>query len=377
LQQTAAREIARAGLERAGPCARHCAGRGARANDTCATVGAARTCSGNQSTGIPLNPNNAITDLFLLDLTAPIAPAPGIAGIDFEAQGTDGVPGLPGADLTVTTDATVSITTTNGGVGISVSSKGGNGADGSFFVSLGGAGGAGGAVTISNAGAITTNGSNAIGLSASSMGGGAGSLAGAGGGVGGALIVSNSGVITTTGLNAYGILANSVGGNGYLFSQDDGGPGARSGNVGVTNSGSIITHFDGSAAIYVTSTAGTTENSSAPGPDGGAITISNTGTIQTAGSTSDSGGSPSPLSFAHGILAVGLGGNGSDGEGDSGRHQRQRRQWRRWRNWWRHHSYINRKRFCWGRRQLWHLCAEPRRHGRWRRLGFSGGCRRR
>ncbi|MGH6715606.1 MAG: hypothetical protein ACREDC_05370, partial [Bradyrhizobium sp.] len=299
----APREVLRRGVERAaariGPrplalvllaaCCSVYAG-SARANDSCTTVGASTTCTGNQSAGIALNPNNGITSLWVQSLTVPIAPTASTSGIDFQslgANGDSGQPaGLPGSDLTVTTDGSVAISTTGGALGILATSTGGNGADESIPVSLGGAGAQGGAVTVNNAGSISTAGANAIGISAESTGGTAGLDAfTGGGGAGGAVTVTNSGSIATNGTSAYGVFASSTGGDGYLQSQDSGAPGASSGNISVTNSksGSITTQLDGSSGIYAFSLAGTTGNSSSIGPNAGSITISNLGTIQTYG----------------------------------------------------------------------------------------------
>ena len=279
------------------------------ANDLCTTVGSSTTCSGNQSAGIALNPNNGITSLFVQSLTVPIGPTSGTSGINFQSPGANGVSAAPagvaGSDLTTTTDTSVSISTTGGAPGILVTSTGGNGIDEFPFVNLGGAGAQGGAVGVGNAGSIATAGTNAIGISAQSAGGNAGLNAfTGGGGLGGAVTVTNtiSGTITTNGTSAYGIYASSVGGNGYLGSQDNGAPGAQSGNIGVINAGLITTQLAGSSGIYASALGGTTGNSSSIGANAGSITISNTGTIQTFGSTTLPI-LPVPFTLSNGILA--------------------------------------------------------------------------
>lgn len=92
------------------------------ANDLCTTVGSSTTCSGNQSAGIALNPNNGITSLFVQSLTVPIGPTAGTPGINFQSLGANGVSAAPagvaGSDLTTTTDTSVSISTTSGAPGI-------------------------------------------------------------------------------------------------------------------------------------------------------------------------------------------------------------------------------------------------------------------
>ncbi|MGA7073310.1 MAG: hypothetical protein WBZ30_18030, partial [Bradyrhizobium sp.] len=296
----------------------------AHANDLCTTVGAVTTCSGDQSAGIALSPNSSVTSLWVQSLTVPITPAAATSGISFQSQGINGLStqfpdGLPGLPFSVTTDSSVSISTTTGAPGILVTSTGGNGMDGVPAFSAGGGGGLGGAVSVGNAGSITTAGANAIGISAQSIGGNAGLDAGSGGGgPGGAVSVTNliSGTIATNGTSAYGIYASSVGGNGYLGSQDDGAPGALSGNIGVTNAGSITTQLAGSSGIFASSVGGTTGNSSSIGANAGSITISNSGTIQTFGSTTLPI-LPIPFTLANGILALGTGGAGSDGENDN------------------------------------------------------------
>ena len=299
-------------------------GGSAHANDVCTTVGAVTTCSGDQSVGITITPISTVTSLWVQSLTVPVAPAAGTSGISFRWPGFNGISsqfpdGLPGLPFSVTTDSSVAITTTGGAPGILVTSTGGNGLDQSVITFPGGAGARGGDLSVGNAGSITTAGANAIGISAQSAGGNAGLNAfTGGGGLGGAVSVTNtiSGTITTNGTSAYGIYAASVGGNGYLGSQDNGAPGAQSGNIGVTNLGSITTQLAGSSGIFASSLGGTTGNSSSIGADAGAITISNSGTIQTSGSTTLPI-LPIPFTLANGILALGTGGAGSDGENDN------------------------------------------------------------
>jgi hypothetical protein len=294
----------------------------AQANDPCSTVGTTTTCSGDQSAGIAFNPNIGITSLWVQSLTLPITPPAGTSGINFQSLGANGVAGsqpagLPGSDLSTTTDKSVSISTSGGAPGILVTSTGANGADAVFLVSPGGAGAQGGAITVGNGGSITTAGANAIGISAQSIGGTAGlnAITG-GGGLGGVVTVTNSGSIATNGTNAYGIAALSAGGNGFLQSQDNGAAGASSGNINVTNSGSITTQLNGSSGIFASSLGGTTRNSSTNGAGAGSITIGNTGTITTSGSTTIPL-FPLPFTFANGIMALGTGGAGSDGENEN------------------------------------------------------------
>ncbi len=150
-----------------------------------------------------------------------------------------------------------SLTTSGeGSYGIEAQSIGGGGGQGGkgatpflFNIAVGGTGsggGDGGAVTVRNAGAISTKGDEAVGIFAQTVGGGGG-LAGevmqafsvvgfdlnlgvgftgvgpgqldpkpGAGGNGGAVTVQ-SGAITTIGENAHGIFAQSVGGSGGIF----------------------------------------------------------------------------------------------------------------------------------------------------------------
>src|ERR1700732_30958 len=274
------------------------------ANDLCTTVGSSTTCSGNQSAGIALNPNNGITSLCVQSLRVASGPTAGTSGINFQSLGANGVSAAPagvaGSDLTTTTDTSVRILATSGAPGILVTSTGGNGADEVVFVNVGGAGAQGGAITVGNGGSITTAGANAVGISAQSIGGTAGlnAITG-GGGLGGVVTVTNSGSIATNGTNAYGIAALSAGGNGFLQSQDNGAAGASSGNISVTNSSSITTQINGSSGIFASSLGGTTRNSSTNGASAGSITIGNTGTITTSGSTTIPL-FPLPFTFANG-----------------------------------------------------------------------------
>ena len=297
----------------------------AKANDLCATAGNSATCSGDQSGGIALNFGGVVNSLFVQSLTLPITPVAGTAGIGFQSQGFPGIQitipsGLPGSPLSVTTDTSVGITSSSA-PGIVVTSTGGNGADYVPLVSNGGGGGAGGALTVSNAGSITTSGGNAIGISAQSSGGSAGlnAITG-GGGLGGAVMATNSGVISTNGTSAYGIFASSIGGNGYLNSQDNGAPGAMSGNINVGNSGS----FDHDAAcgqfghLCVLDRRHHHRNSSSIEANAGSITITNTGTITTSGS-STLPAFPFPFTLSNGDHgAWNRRGAGSNGENENG-----------------------------------------------------------
>ncbi|MEQ8652437.1 MAG: hypothetical protein RIC87_08240 [Kiloniellales bacterium] len=176
----------------------------------------------------------------------------------------------------------------NGGMGIFAQSVGGGGGDGGAGLSSltalvtvgnsGSGGGDGGKVSVTNSGAITTEGFSGAGILAQSVGGGGGTAGdvglgwsnsweelnigagigiqgdGGAGGDGGAVTVTSSGAIVTNGTAAPGIIAQSVGGSG--------------GMAGVTNSTSI-------SPIFVGSRGG--------GGNGGDVSVSNTAPITVSG----------------------------------------------------------------------------------------------
>src|SRR6185503_16579960 len=242
----------------------------------------------------------------------------------------------------------------------------------------GGTGGAGGVVNVSNTGAILTTGYGAEGIRATSIGGGGGNggvmitalvrLTGGGsqtqnltfnyggsggtGGTGGAVTVTNtrtgapnSGIIQTAGDFAHGIFAQSLGGGGGNGSSiismtgiaggqaaisiglnfgGSGGSGNTGGAVAVTNSGSITTTGDqaygilaqsiggggGNGGLVLAAAAAFAAKAAAPvlsiggfggtGGNGGAVTVTNTGSIFTTGTES------------HGIVAQSIGGGGGN-----------------------------------------------------------------
>jgi uncharacterized protein YhjY with autotransporter beta-barrel domain len=251
----------------------------------------------------------------------------------------------------------------NGGFSVSASitiPAGGSGAAAS--VSLGGSAAIGGnsaAVTATSTGdTITTEGNNAKGILAQSIGGGGGSggfsgtLAftntasaavslggsGAGGGTSSTVTVTNSSLISTAGDYSEGIFAQSLGGGGgnggfsisasgavSSFSVSLGGSGAGGGNsddVIVTNTGDIYTKGYSSGGILAQSTGGGGGNGGfsvagslssvlstsvslgahgGPGGTGGAVDVNNSGSISTLGDG------------ACGILAQSIGGGGGNG----------------------------------------------------------------
>jgi hypothetical protein len=233
----------------------------------------------------------------------------------------------------------------------------------------GGSGGDGGAVSVVNNGSIATSGVNAYGVFAQSVGGGGGvggaatasgddgsyslavSVGGSGGdgGTGGLVTATNIGAIRTLGSLSYGLFAQSVGGGGgaggaassqassgndntekgslALGVGGDGGTAGSGGTVTLTNSGAINTSGYGAHGIFAQSVgggggvgaagkgeskgkvnvgAGIGGKGGASG-DGGAVQVSNAGTIITRADD------------AYGILAQSVGGGGGaagDGSGN-------------------------------------------------------------
>jgi hypothetical protein len=273
-----------------------------------------------------------------------------------------------------------------GSVGVLAQSIGGGGGAGGFAGGLslaidgsaendvgGGGGGVasiGGQVKVDNFGTITTEGNNAAGILAQSVGGGGGvggfsiaatfeaegdgaknSVGGdaAGGGAGGQVDVLNAGIIETSGDFSHGIIAQSIGGGGgtggfsIAGTLSDGGSGAT-GSVGgtggeggaggvvtVTNSGSINVTGRNSVGIFAQSVGGgggsggfagaialggggvdnVVGGSGSKGGNGGDVTVISTGSIHTA------------LANSSGVVAQSIGGGGgwggfSLGFGDGG-----------------------------------------------------------
>ena len=223
-------------------------------------------------------------------------------------------------------------TTGRDAAGISANSIGGGGGDGGLVLDVvagfttteqvthrlavliggtGGSGGTGGDVTVINrptaaagTGLIITEGDGAHGIFAQSLGGGGGngssilSLTGmrsgadsgtftfSYGGTGGSgnsagtVIVDNAGVIDTAGDGAHGIFAQSLGGGG--------------GNGGMAIAGNLIIGASGNAPLITIGGFG------GSGGDGGAVEVTNSGSITTRGAG------------AHGIQAQSIGGGGGN-----------------------------------------------------------------
>ncbi|VXA90198.1 autotransporter outer membrane beta-barrel domain-containing protein [Brevundimonas sp. G8] len=243
---------------------------------------------------------------------------------------------------------------------------------------VGGTGAIGGDLDLLNTGTIATYGVGAYGVRAQSIGGGGGiggltmngriqygasdsvdvNIGGFGGdgGYGGAVTVANRGLIYTEGRDAAGISANSIGGGGgdaglvldtvlggstsgknsHRFVTNiggSGGDGGRGGDITVTNtltsadhSGEIVTRGERAYGIFAQSLGGGGGNGSSvisltglattgesvlislntggwggTGNTGGAVTVANAGIIDTTGAG------------AHGVLAQSIGGGGGNG----------------------------------------------------------------
>ncbi|MBW8882535.1 MAG: hypothetical protein JF615_14275, partial [Asticcacaulis sp.] len=147
------------------------------------------------------------------------------------AYGDSGSSGGNGGSVTVINSGTIE-TWGNSARGIfaeSIGGGGGTGGDSAGLGAIGGSGGpgsVGGVVGVDNSGVITTHGDRSIGIFAQSVGGGGGdggsssgpllSVGGDGksGGDGANVTVNNTGWITTEGKDAHGVFAQSVGGGG-------------------------------------------------------------------------------------------------------------------------------------------------------------------
>lgn len=241
----------------------------------------------------------------------------------------------------------------------------------------GGTGGIGGDVTVNNTAIIHTNSEEAVGILAQSIGGGGGSggmatngalksgdsgisvgIGGSGGTglTGGTVTVNNSSIVITDGLAAHALLAQSIGGGGGVGgmavsaillppkSDSDtsvtrvainvggsGGDGGAGGAVNVTNTGGLGTYQAASVGLFAQSigggggNAGTVITGTVAGKDGnnfslaiggsggtggtgGAVTVKNQKTTEPNSALIITAGD-----FAHGILAMSVGGGGGNG----------------------------------------------------------------
>ncbi|OKH17140.1 hypothetical protein NIES208_10680 [[Limnothrix rosea] IAM M-220] len=277
----------------------------------------------------------------------------GNGGSQFGIVGKSGDGGATGdgGDIEINNNAGSSIQTTgddaHGILAQSIGGSGGNsGTSGNLIVSLQGSannGGDGGDVEVTNNGLIVTEGRNAKGIFAQSLGGGGGSAGGngalvaiggdaAGGGDAGTVTVRNlnEGDIRTgddgSGDYADGILAQSIGGSGgstagaggLVALGGDGGVAGDGDVVTVENFGSISTDGFTARGIVAQSIGGGGGDSGSSGGlvsiggsgdgggDGDVAIARNFGNIDTAGD------------FSHGIVVQSIGGGGGNGASTSG-----------------------------------------------------------
>ena len=158
------------------------------------------TCSGNLSTGVNLaNGAGPFQVLNVGDLTADIAPASGIAGIEFSSNGSVELNVDPGPFGIFATDANAIFASSNTGAvtiastaDISTTGNGATAIQGAVQNSL---------LTITSSGNIATSGNNAFGIAA--------------GTVYGDIIVNSTGDIATSGTFSAGINVGSIGAIGH------------------------------------------------------------------------------------------------------------------------------------------------------------------
>ena len=279
-------------------------------------------------------------------------------GYGYVISGRGGKAGA-GGDVDLTNQAQV-VTTGKGAAAIFAQSRagtGGNGGDG-YGLSDGAVSGAAaesGDVRVYNTGYLHTVGYGSAGISAQSLGGGAGTggssygivagaASGSTGGNAGGVYVENDGAIVTgdeagwdfnaagediSGYDAYGIIAQSIGGSGGSAGDGAGivslgdtvaGAGGDGGTVTVvTGSGSSIhTYGKGATGIMAQSIGGgggaggysiglvALGAKGGSGGDGGTVTVQNAGWITTEGD------------FARGVLAQSIGGGGGAGSDAGG-----------------------------------------------------------
>ncbi|WP_217570755.1 hypothetical protein [Mesorhizobium sp. GbtcB19] len=214
----------------------------------------------------------------------------GILGsLTIGVSGSDGQPGGNGPTINDTLPVGTSYSSSQAGKPaveiVSIGGDGGKGGDsyGNQDARQGGAAGQGGDITLNSAATITTDAVGADGIFVMSKGGQGG-----------------------------------AGGNGYILSQGgSGGPPTKGGTVIVTNSGQVTTNKDKSVGIFAQSIGGGggsggdsfgivgQPGSASAGGNGGTVTVTNTGVIETKGARS------------YGIWAQSLGGSGGNA-GDSG-----------------------------------------------------------
>ena len=270
----------------------------------------------------------------------------GILGsLTIGVSGSDGQPGGNGPTINDTLALGTSYSSSQAGKAAveiaSVGGDGGKGGDsyGNQKARQGGAAGQGGDITLTSAATITTDAVGADGIFVMSKGGqgGAGgdgyilAQGGAGGPptTGGTVIVTNSGQITTNQDKSVGIFAQSIGGGGGAGGDSFGivgepgsaSAGGNGGTVTVTNTGVIETMGARSYGIWAQSLGGSGGNA---GDAGGIVALkgslgSGGGTGNTVTVNNNAGGNITTYGVgAFGILAQSIGGGGGDAGGAGG-----------------------------------------------------------
>ena len=267
----------------------------------------------------------------------------GDGAFGFTSNAGDGGRAGSGGNVTGINAASGNITTYGrSGHGIYVRSRAGTGgsggdADTAFDSEAGdaGRGANGGSARATNSGAIFTFGANAHGVLGQSIGGSGGgggdanglvSFAGSAsaGGNGGFVELDNRGLIVTEGVNAVGLLAQSIGGGGgdsgnsggFVAVGASGGAGSNGGTVSTFNlSGSVLTSGDRAHGVLAQSIGG---GGGSGGTAGGVVAIGSTGSGGgTGGNVTFQNGAGGLISTAgnaaHGVLAQSLGGGGGTG----------------------------------------------------------------
>ncbi len=268
-------------------------------------------------------------------------------------EGTSGPGGAGGQSAPIVVNINAGTTITTGGPGshgVAASSLGGaGGTGGAVNVVLGsgqGNGGAGGGgydvtVTLAPGTAVTTNGLQAIGVLARSVGGagGAGSLYNSGGGISssaanggpggnsGTVVINSGATIFTQGNAGHGLVAQSVTGTGGTGGAGSGviyapaGSGGSSGFTGsatVNNSGFIQTAGAGANGIQAQSIGGDSGAGGSAG--GGLVTVGGSGSAAANGNFANVTHSGSITTLGQnsiGILAQSIGGGGGNGGGST------------------------------------------------------------
>lgn len=301
-------------------------------------------------------------------------------GVSAEALGGDGFwggdsvlgkggsagKGGDGGSVDLTLRGTTIITYGNQSYGAAAVADGGgghNGGAGGVFSRAGNGsqGGRGGSAALVNHSAVTTHGSNAIGLYVSSLGGKAGdggrgsSIVAVGGNggrasTGGTARLENNGTVTTHGEGSHALFAQTVGGGGGLVIAQSNqrmiigadsnaySPSASGGSLNVLNTGTVTTHGKKATGLTAQSIGGgggaggkaagliAIGGHGQTGGDAGQVDVTQNGNIATAEedavgvlaqSVGGGGGYGGDVFTIGPVVNVGIGGRGGGGQGGS------------------------------------------------------------